>query len=62
MRPLLWIALSFMLALPGFAEEVPDRAATGGAQTLEDIMARQRGESWMTTSGATRRVRATLKR
>ncbi|SMP03761.1 formate dehydrogenase subunit gamma [Shimia sagamensis] len=44
MRALLWIALSFMLALPGFAEEVPDRAATGGAQTLEDIMARQRGE------------------
>ncbi|MFY0659421.1 MAG: formate dehydrogenase subunit gamma [Shimia sp.] len=44
MRALLWIALSFMLALPGFAQEVPDRAATGGAQTLEDIMARQRGE------------------
>ncbi len=44
MRALLWIALSFMLALPGFAQEAPDRSATGGAQTLEDIMARQRGE------------------
>ena len=44
MRALLWIALSFMLALPSFAQEAPDRDATGGAQTLEDIMARQRGE------------------
>lgn len=44
MRALLWIALSFLLALPGFAEDAPDRSSTGGAQTLEDIMARQRGE------------------
>ncbi|KEJ88644.1 formate dehydrogenase subunit gamma [Sulfitobacter donghicola] len=38
------------LALPSFAQEAgstvtPDRSATGGAQTLDDILARQRGES-----------------
>ena len=32
-------------SLPGLAQETPDaRAETGGAQTLEDILARQRGE------------------
>lgn len=46
MRALLWIALSFLLALPALAQEAaPDRSTTGGAQTLEDIMARQRGET-----------------
>ncbi|MFY0616281.1 formate dehydrogenase subunit gamma [Shimia sp.] len=45
MRALLWIALSFLLALPALAQDAaPDRSVTGGAQTLEDIMARQRGE------------------
>ncbi|MDA5557509.1 formate dehydrogenase subunit gamma [Shimia sp. MMG029] len=45
MRALLWMALSFMLALPALAQDTtPDRSLTGGAQTLEDIMARQRGE------------------
>ncbi|TCL01547.1 formate dehydrogenase gamma subunit [Shimia isoporae] len=49
MRALLWIVLSVMLAFPAAAEDVSadaeqPRAATGGAQTLEDIMARQRGE------------------
>ncbi|MEX0287258.1 MAG: formate dehydrogenase subunit gamma [Paracoccaceae bacterium] len=38
----------FVLSLPAVAQDtpsvVPDRSATGGAQTLEDIMARQRGE------------------
>lgn len=42
------IALLMTLALPLSAQEAatpgPDRAATGGAQTLEDILARQRGE------------------
>lgn len=38
------------LALPSVAQQAdstmtPDRSATGGAQTLNDIMARQRGES-----------------
>lgn len=34
------------LALPAWAQEqtTPDRSATGGATTLEDILARQRGE------------------
>jgi len=49
MRALLSMALCFLLALPVAAQETPntsgaDRAATGGAQTLEDILARQRGE------------------
>ncbi|MBO9407497.1 formate dehydrogenase subunit gamma [Shimia sp. R9_1] len=45
MRALLWMALSFMLAWPALAQDTaPDRSSTGGAQTLEDIMARQRGE------------------
>ncbi|MEL7124709.1 MAG: formate dehydrogenase subunit gamma [Pseudomonadota bacterium] len=46
MRALLCI-LAFCLALPALAQEASqpiDRSATGGAQTLEDIMARQRGE------------------
>ena len=34
----------FICATPIVAQEAPDRSATGGAQTLEDIMARQRGE------------------
>lgn len=50
MRQLLGMALCFLLALPAMAQDTPDspnndRAATGGAQTLEDIMARQRGET-----------------
>ncbi|MDP5219092.1 formate dehydrogenase subunit gamma [Ruegeria sp. 2205SS24-7] len=46
MRTLLCI-LALCLALPVAAQDdtpIPDRSATGGAQTLEDIMARQRGE------------------
>ena len=42
------IALIFVLSIvtPTFSQSTaaPDRSATGGAQTLEDIMARQRGE------------------
>ena len=42
------ILVAFCFALPLFAQEdaapTPDRSATGGAQTLEDILARQRGE------------------
>jgi len=50
MRAFLSMALCFLLALPVMAQDTPDasgpdRAATGGAQTLEDIMARQRGET-----------------
>ena len=38
----IWLALT---ALPGLAQTPPDpHAITGGAQTLEDILARQRGE------------------
>ncbi|MBO9476370.1 formate dehydrogenase subunit gamma [Shimia sp. R11_0] len=45
MRALLWIVLSLFLTLPAVAQDAaPDRSTTGGAQTLEDIMARQRGE------------------
>ncbi|MDZ7709911.1 MAG: formate dehydrogenase subunit gamma [Roseovarius sp.] len=49
MRALLSMALCFLLALPAAAQDTPeasgpDRSATGGAQTLEDILARQRGE------------------
>ena len=46
-RFLLSLLLSFMLALPIAAKEAEapeiDRSATGGAPTLEDILARQRG-------------------
>ena len=45
------IVLTFLLSLATFgasaqdaAAPAPDRSATGGAQTLEDILARQRGE------------------
>ena len=43
-------AILIALALPSAAQQAdstmtPDRSATGGAQTLNDIMARQRGES-----------------
>lgn len=57
MRALLWIFLCLSLALPlttpvAAQDATPDttptaaaeRSATGGAQTLEDILARQRGE------------------
>ena len=48
LRLLLSFLLSLTLALPIAAQEAassdPDRSATGGAQTLEDILARQRGE------------------
>ena len=52
-RLLLTLVLTLLLAAPvatpTFAQDAtettqPDRSATGGAQTLEDIMARQRGE------------------
>ena len=39
------LLLSLMMCLPATAQDAPDRSATGGAQTLEDIMARQRGET-----------------
>jgi len=42
-----WLILTFILCASVQAQEsapAPDRSATGGAQTLEDIMARQRGE------------------
>lgn len=53
MRALLWIFLCLSLALPvaspATAQDASptataERSATGGAQTLEDILARQRGE------------------
>ena len=49
MRALLSMALCLLLAVPAAAQDTPDpsgsdRAATGGAQTLEDILARQRGD------------------
>lgn len=49
-RMILTLFLSLFLALPLSAQQgveapQPDRAATGGAQTLEDILARQRGET-----------------
>lgn len=49
MRALLSMALCLLLALPVMAQDTPDlaandRAATGGAQTLDDVLARQRGE------------------
>lgn len=39
------LLLSIFLAVPVAAQDQPDRSSTGGAQTLEDIMARQRGET-----------------
>lgn len=47
MRTLLSVITALFLALPAMAQDTapaPDRSATGGATTLEDIMARQRGE------------------
>jgi len=53
MRALLWIFLCLSLALPvaspvaaqdASPTATAERSATGGAQTLEDILARQRGE------------------
>jgi len=49
MRAFLSLALCFLLALPAMAQDTPtttgpDRSVTGGAQTLDDILARQRGE------------------
>ncbi len=47
-RQLLVLLFSVFLVSSAFAQEqpapTPDRSATGGAQTLEDILARQRGE------------------
>ena len=48
MRALIALLLTLSFLSTAFAQEsspMPDRAATGGAQTLEDIMARQRGET-----------------
>lgn len=47
LRALIAMLLTLSLLTPAQAQDAPpqpDRAATGGAQTLEDIMARQRGE------------------
>jgi formate dehydrogenase subunit gamma len=47
LRPILSLLVVLFLSFPLMAQEQPaqpDRSATGGAQTLEDIMARQRGE------------------
>ena len=46
MRALIALLLSLSFAVVAHAQDTPspDRFATGGAQTLEDIMARQRGE------------------
>ena len=48
-RILMTLLVSLFLTVPLAAQEVaevpqPDRSATGGAQTLDDILARQRGE------------------
>ena len=47
MRIICVYLFALCLALPSMAQEVtapePDRSATGGAQTLEDIMRRQEG-------------------
>jgi len=45
MRVLLWLLVCLITALPVTAQTTPDRSATGGAQTLADIMARQNGET-----------------
>ena len=43
--PLLRLILClFVCSVPALAQEAPDRSTTGGATTLEDIMARQRDE------------------
>ena len=39
------LTLSFLSTASAQSADAPDRSATGGAQTLEDIMARQRGEA-----------------
>ena len=49
MRVLIAIVISILFSMPfspthAIAQEAVDRSSTGGAQTLEDIMARQRGE------------------
>ncbi|MBM1633583.1 formate dehydrogenase subunit gamma [Sulfitobacter mediterraneus] len=44
LRVALALVLSLMLGLTAQAQTTPDRSATGGAQTLADILARQRGE------------------
>ena len=47
MRVIISLFLILFLSVSANAQEAsqaPDRTATGGAQTLEDIMARQRGE------------------
>lgn len=41
----LLVTLSFFTIAHAQEAEAPDRSVTGGAQTLEDIMARQRGEA-----------------
>jgi formate dehydrogenase subunit gamma len=54
LRALLYIfALSLVLPFAAASQEGPtiDRSATGGAQTLEDILARQRGEQVAPKSG-----------
>ena len=49
LRAILTFVVVIWVALPGIAQEAGgeriDRSATGGAQTLEDILARQRGET-----------------
>ena len=38
------LTLSFLSTASAQSADAPDRSATGGAQTVEDIMLRQRGE------------------
>lgn len=45
MRVLLWLLVCLTMGLPVTAQTTADRSATGGAQTLADIMARQNGEA-----------------
>ncbi|MCP9481775.1 formate dehydrogenase subunit gamma [Shimia sp. CNT1-13L.2] len=45
LRVALALILSLSLGIMAQAQETPDRSATGGAQTLEDILARQQGQS-----------------
>lgn len=45
MRALFGLLLTLVLAMPLAAQDSVDRSATGGAQTLEDILARQNGQS-----------------
>ncbi|MGX9353216.1 formate dehydrogenase subunit gamma [Shimia sp. W99] len=44
LRVALALVLFLFIGISAQAQTAPDRSATGGAQTLEDIMARQRGE------------------